>query len=245
MPYALPYFLPSVLPGPALDPDVVPSTPTGGDGAGSLATITGGYCADAFALLISQYQDSPRIKALICSLLHTSEETDAAAIDLFWTLFSLEYAQGVGLDLIGKIVRELRDGRGDWEYRNALRVRVLINKSQGRPEDLISIARLFEDHTATAVTFPGRTVHLSEVQPARLEIRIVGTPTNPPQEVNKRLRQAKAGGVALTTIVQAYPSTTGRGFRLSRAADYPELNTTEGLSSAVDGGGGYLLHGMG
>lgn len=232
----LPYFLPTVLPGglSALD---LPSEATGG-ADGSLSLLEGGHCAAAWALLISQYQDSPHVRALVCSEIHPADDLDLAIVSLFHTLLDIERSEGAGLDLIGAIVREKRDGRGDYLYRNALRVRVLINRSQGRPEDLIAIARLFETDTVDSV-------HLSEVQPARMEIRVAGTPTNPPQEVNKRLRRAKAGGVALTVMVQAYPAVTGRGFRLSRAADYPEKNTTEGLSSAPDGGGGYLLHAMG
>lgn len=233
---ALPYFLPALLPGSGLSLDL-PSDPTGG-ADGSLSLLEGGHCADAYRLLISQYQDSPHVKALICSEIHPADDLDRAIVSLFHTLLNIETAEGAGLDLIGTIVREKRDGRGDYLYRNALRVRVLINRSQGRPEDLIAIARLFETDTV-------ESVHLSEVQPARMEIRIAGTPTNPPQEVNKRLRRAKAGGVSLTVMVQAYPAVTGRAFRLSRAADYPEKNTTEGLSSFPDGGGGYLLHAMG
>ncbi len=231
----LPYELPTVLPGSVLS--TLPEDATGG-ADGSLALIAGGHCADAFRLLISQYQDSPHVRALVCSEIHPADDLDAAIVGLFHTLLSIENAVGAGLDLIGAIVREKRDGRGDYLYRAALRVRVLINRSQGRPEDLIAIARLFEGDTVD-------TVRLTEHQPARMVIRVIGTPTNPPQEVNKRLRAAKAGGVALQVAVQAYPAVTGRGFRLSRAADAPEKNTTEGLSSAVDGGGGYLLHAMG
>lgn len=230
----LPYFLPALLPGP-LDPLEIPTDPLGG-GAGDLAYL-GSICDQSFALLISQYQDSPLVKAWICSYLHALEGTDDAAVDVWARVLDLDTAEGVALDIIGRIVREARGGRGDYLYRNALRVRVLVNKSQGRIEDLIAIAALFEG-------VPVGAVRLSEVQPARIEVRITGTPVNPPAEVDKRLRLAKSAGVALTTIVQAYPATTGRGFRLSLAADYPEKNTTEGLSDG-SGSGGYLLHAMG
>lgn len=229
-PYALPFF--SALLG--ADP---PTSPTGGSTDGSLAAIAD-PCADAFSRLLRQYEGSPKLRALICSYLHVVQAQERGAAQVYAGLLDLDKAQGAQLDLIGRIAREARNGRSDAYYQRALRVRILINRSQGRLEDLIGVLRLFEPSATT--------IRIRELPPARMEIRVIGEVTNSPHEINLRARQAKAAGVALTLIVQAGPGAlTGRGFRLSRAAAYPEKNTTEGLSSLVHGGGGYLAQGIG
>lgn len=51
-------------------------------------------------------------------------------------------ASGIHLDRLGKIVGELRQGRADDPYAAAIRVRILSNRSEGTPDDLLAIARL-------------------------------------------------------------------------------------------------------
>jgi hypothetical protein len=70
---------------------------------------------------------------------------------------SIDTAVGVQLDRLGDIVGELRLGRSDDAYRRALRLRVFINISKGRPSDLIyavkegsqaSVVQYFESYPA-------------------------------------------------------------------------------------------------
>src|SRR5690606_20449459 len=91
------------------------------------------------------------------------------------------------------------------------------------------ITRLFEDFDSEAGSF----VRIQGVQPARLEVRVVRTPVNAPEEVDKRLRQAKAAGVTLQTLI--HPGGPSGSFRFCSVADYPEKSTTEGFA---DSGGG-------
>jgi len=74
----------------------------------------------------------------------------------------------------------------------------------------------------------------------------VHTPANDPGEVHKRVRASKAAGIALTTMVLPEGAAAyTQAFRLIRAADYPEKNTTEGLCPAGDRtAGGFLSHAL-
>jgi len=225
-----------LLPIAFYDPATVPLDP------GNLVEITD-HTAAGLARLIPEYQDTPRWQAWIAATLARIQEIEAAAFDVWALAISLTDSVGSQLDLIGEIVREDRDGRTDAVYRLALRVRVLINKSQGRIEDLIRIVRLFEDMDAEA----GSYVRIRENSDTSLEVRIVSTPENAPSEIRKRLRQAKAGGVGLQTIVTPSGAPLTRSFVLSRAADYPEKDVLRGLDYAggVGGAGGYLSHVLG
>jgi len=231
-PYEFPAELPGgYAPGGALDG----ANDTGGDGDGSLRPMLS-HCDSAFARLLAQYQDSPLLKALICSYLHPNQDNDDAILEVYRVL-DVDNATGFMLDLLGKIVGERRGDRGSTTFRNAIKTRILINKSQGRIPDLIGIASLFNSIPDEA----GASVRIGEVQPFRIEVRIDRTPINPPHETDSRLRRAKAGGVALQTIVLTGART--RAFRLSRAADYPEANTLEGLGWTGDATyGGRLAH---
>jgi hypothetical protein len=229
----LPYSLPTTLPGDAASAYVNTLSPTGGS-AGTLAEFTS-HCESALALLIAEYQDSPLLQALICGYLDQIQAAERGLISIYERALSIADAEGEQLDLIGRIVREARDARSDDDYRRALRVRILVNRSQGRHEELIGIASLFED---------GAQVLLQDVQPARIEVRINAPSINEPSAVHARLRRAKAGGVSLTTITHP-DATAGRLFLLGRASGYATTNATTGLSTVSDTTrGGALAHAL-
>lgn len=240
----LPYTLPRTLPGD-LDLDGRVDA-TGGLDDGTLAEITA-LCAQSQDLLIRQYADSTKLKALVCALIDPIQSIETATNAVYSQVLNIDAAAGVHLDLIGRIVREARNGLSDYVYRRAIKTRILINRSQGRIPDLIGIVRTFEEMNDGngAPVDADAYVRVTDVPPARTEVRVISTPANVPREVHKRVRQAKAGGVSLTTMTIPYPATTLRGFRLIRAADYPQKDTEHGLCPAADRtAGGYLLHGM-
>lgn len=231
-PYEFPAELPGGdAPGAALDG----ANDTGGDGDGSLRPMLS-HCESAFARLLAQYEESPLLKAFLCSYLHPNQDNDDAILTIYRAL-DVDTATGYMLDVLGRIVGERRGDRGTTTFRNAIKTRILINKSQGRIPDLIAIARLFNSIADEA----GSYIRIGELQPMRIEVRIDRTPINPPHESDSRLRRAKAGGVGLQTILLTGDRT--RAFRLSRAADYPASNYLEGLSRASDlTWGGRLAH---
>ncbi len=227
----LPYFLPTTLPGGS-DTYAITSSALGGSD-GSLEGIEF-VCASAQALILSQYKDKPLIAGWLCSYLDRIQELDTATVSLIQNVLDLENAKGVHLDLLGRIVREARDGTADDTYRRALRVRILINRSQGRIEDLIEIASLFEDDAP---------IRLREFQPARITVEVQAVPINAADRVHVRLRRAKAAGVALQTITHPAASADTRFFTLGAgAASFDKTELLTGLGWTGDDRGGALSH---
>lgn len=239
----LPYTLPRLLPGDSSLTGEVDAT--GGLDDGTLAEIAE-LCAQSQNLLIKQYEDSEKLRALVCALIDPIQALETATLAVYNQVLNIDAAEGVHLDLLGRIVREARNGLSDYVYRRAIKTRILINRSQGRARDFIAIARMFEDMDGGAAEV-GSFVSVRDVQPARVEIRVIHTPASEPREVHKRLRQAKAAGVALTSMLVPYPATFDRAFRLIRAADYmdPAADDEHGLGLAADPSyGGTLLHAL-
>jgi hypothetical protein len=100
-------------------------------------------------------------------------------------------AEGVWLDVLGRIVGEPRGGRLDPEYVQAIRFRIRVSRSQGTPNDLQEIALLGSG---------GGTVVYTEdpaSEPAWLRIEVVGPTT---VGLAKALKAGKPAGVALELI---------------------------------------------
>lgn len=57
----------------------------------------------------------------------------------------LDLAIGVQLDALGEIVGEKRRGRGDEEYRKAIRFRIFVNISKGRPSDVNYVTQFLSE----------------------------------------------------------------------------------------------------
>lgn len=243
---ALPYILPRTLPGDLpgdLDGDGNAADDTGGRADGTLAEIDA-LCTQSLGLLIGQYAESARLRDLLCAYIERLQEFETGAVGVYERVLDVDNAEGVHLDLLGRIVRENRNGLSDYVYRRMIKTRVLVNRSQGRIRDLIQIARTLEDLDLVTAD-PAAYVRIREDQPARIEVRVINTPANLPDLVHERMKAAKAAGVSLTTMTIPYPATTLRGFTLIRASAYPEKNTTTGLCPASNRtAGGYLLHAM-
>ena len=122
----LPFSLPSSLPG---------------DQGATLERIAD-FCGESIDLLLPQFEASPRLHSLICSAINALDLIDAATVNLY-QYWGIDAAPGVHLDRLGKIVGEDREGRSDVDYAVAIKTRVLINRSQGRVQDLVQIVRLF------------------------------------------------------------------------------------------------------
>lgn len=111
----------------------------GGDGDVTHVTpeITS-HCERGKLRLLAQYQDKPRLAAVLCALLDEVQETEQLFADLRPN-FTLDAALGAQLDAIGDLVGEPRNGLGPDAYRRRIRARILVNASAGRADDLIAI----------------------------------------------------------------------------------------------------------
>lgn len=115
-------------------------------------------------LLLSQFSNSPNIQKWIEIWGDQVQELEAEWFDLIESL-GIDTAYGYGLDLIGKEVQELRQGKNDTDYRNAILTKIFINNSSGTPEEVIS---------ATKQITGASNVYYSEQYPAGVVLEIIG-----------------------------------------------------------------------
>src|SRR6478736_4237530 len=97
-------------------------------------------------------------------------------------------AEGVWLDVLGRIVGEFRGGRPDPEYVQAIRFRIRVSRSQGTPNDLQQIALLGSGGGSVVYTED------PSAEPAWLRIEVVGPST---AGLAAALHAAKPAGVSL------------------------------------------------
>jgi len=113
------------------------------------------HVSEAQSHLIEQFKSKTRILAVVESFVEQVQEIEAVLFDLMEERW-IDAAVGVQLDGLGDIVGEPRNGRGDDDYRLAIKARVQINLSSGEPERIIHILNLLT----------GSTITLSEYFPA-------------------------------------------------------------------------------
>lgn len=136
------------------------------------------YASIAIARLTGQFQNSPKLQALMAAIVGplTTLETDAdAVIAERW----INTAIGAQLDGCGAIVGEARQGRDDDAYRVAIKFRVFVNISKGTPTNQIRGLKFLTDPTdcqyleaypATALLFTNGFFVDYKIQPAMQDL---------------------------------------------------------------------------
>lgn len=193
-------------------------------------------CAAGLELLLGQFADKPRMRALACGLLDGIQDAENAA----WQLLTerwIDTGTGSQLDGIGLVLEMPRAGRTDLTYRAFLRARVLVLRSDGSWPAMLAVCR------AIGLTMAGSGVTYTGEYPAAVTVRVLDTL---PDEVSGRdvfqmLDAAKTGGVRLTVIAPAAP--IGETFRLASAAA-TVIDAALGLGSVGDADLGGRLAGV-
>lgn len=90
----------------------------------------------ALSRLASQFKDSPKLNAMLSSLIAPANDVEGQLDDLANKRW-IDTAEGLQLDGLGNIVVEPRQGRSDEEYREAIRFKIFINISKATPPDLL------------------------------------------------------------------------------------------------------------
>jgi len=96
------------------------------------------HVTEALNNLLPIFQGKPILAKVITSYVEQIQDFENALFGVYWGRM-LDYAVGVQLDGLGEIVGEPREGRNDDDYRVAIRVRILVNLSEGTPEQIIAI----------------------------------------------------------------------------------------------------------
>lgn len=114
----------------------------------------------ALATLPSQWRDSPKVRALVSVLAKPDQDLEDTAWDLY-SKRGVETAEGVQLDILGKLVGQLRLGLSDDDFRRLIRVRILANRAGGRAD---TITRVIAGVLGVVVRYHG-TVYGSTLYP--------------------------------------------------------------------------------
>ena len=108
------------------------------------------HVTEALGNYIQRFKNKPRLMALTTAYLEQIQDLEDALFQLI-TDRTIETAVGPQLDGIGSIVGEDREGRDDDDYRLAIRVRILLNLTDGTIEQVIEILKLATE---------GKTIHV-------------------------------------------------------------------------------------
>lgn len=171
--------------------------------------------------------DKPRVISFLTVVGEQIQALERANMGIVLEL-SIDVAIGAQLDLLGRIVGEQRRGAGDEPYRNRIRVRVLINRSNGRIPEVLEILRLFEGWGATELN-----AHLYQVAAMQLVLSFWTMPTNTIEELRILLRAIKGAGVGLDLVLS--PAPHFESFRFTWSGFAPVVEP--GLGFSWSGGG--------
>ncbi len=83
---------------------------------------------------------APNLNAFLAALLKQVQKVEDVFAQIITTRF-LGFATGAQLDALGRLVGRARLGLTDDPYRQAIRLQVYINGSDGRCEDLLYVAQ--------------------------------------------------------------------------------------------------------
>jgi hypothetical protein len=109
-------------------------------------TKTTDHVTEALEHFVEQFKGKPNLSALMTAFVNQVQDLEDACYELYTERW-IDTAVGVQLDGLGAIVGEDREGRGDEEYRLAIKAQIQINFSEATPEDILTALTNF--HTGT------------------------------------------------------------------------------------------------
>jgi len=98
------------------------------------------HSTEALARLISQFRGKPNLEAILSVVIKQVQDLENVSFELLTERY-IDVAEGAQVDGFGAIVGEAREGRGDAEYKIAIKARMQLNLGNGTPEDIIQLIR--------------------------------------------------------------------------------------------------------
>lgn len=149
-----------------------------------------------------QFRSKPRWQALADLLAAQAQDLEDATQTLF-SFPNIDDSEGPQLDLIGRIIGQVRLGTSDAVYRMYLKARVLINRSSGRFDELYAVLK---------AAFGDIGFRITEGGTKALDVRIVGVVTAAQAAAAAFfLRDAKDAGVRI--VMQWQEAADANTFR--------------------------------
>lgn len=190
--FSLPWTLPS-------DPIYTPTVAT----FGPLSWV-GTHASDGVDLLLEQFRGKPLIEGLLRAFL---DQVQAIEDDLWKILLLLDLDQctDAHLDGVGDLVGEVRRGRADADYREAIRIRIRVNLSNGKHSEILSILETYLGAAAGS-----GTIELREPAPMALALNVYTVPSTELSDLRVLVRQIKPGTVNLDARVETSATRPAR-----------------------------------
>ncbi len=180
------------------------------------------------ALLLAQYRERPRLKALLFSYLRRVQEVEDAAFDLLAGRL-IDGATGALLAVIGRIVGQPNEGGwDDTTYRTFVKARIRVNMSNGQGDDVIDVMNLVD----------GSDFVLREYFPALMLVDFAVPTLIDPRILVILARDTKAAGVRLQLLYGDHDIGVD-GFSFV-AGTTDTASTNEGFGLSDESTGGYL-----
>lgn len=167
------------------------------------------------------------VQAILQAFAHRLQDGE----DLSWAILSAlsdpTFASVTGdlLDKLGARVGEKRLGRTDTDYQAAIRLRIRVNRSRGKAEDIVQIAKLAAVNSVPKYTEPNDDTPVFEVDITNLPGAA---------QVARLLGQAAPVGVR---GLLAYSVDTNDAFTWGDATDATNTTTDEQWADVVGGTG--------
>ena len=232
-----------------------PYTLAGGGGSSSIpATFTGiahetDHESVGLARLLSQYADTPRLRAWLALVLNGSVTigglTGPSGVqsieDLAWELYTERYlhvvegvgpAAGVNLDIIGRIVGLERNeySVADAIYIELLKIKILVNRSRGQLPELLHILWLLDF---------GEPIAAYEYYPCALTTELTNVDADPAgAAIWELVKHAKPGGVRWDFVWSTYSETNV--FTISVDPSAETTDNARGTETVGGGAGGRI-----
>lgn len=149
--------------------------------------------------LLAQDKGRERIERLTALLVQRIQYLE----DVVWAIReggNLDTATGFDLDRLGNIVGEKRQGRGDELYRMWIRARAVVNRSAGRPDEMLHILRLVlpKDADIEYLDIPDRNAE------AYFQIDKIGSTDL--DQLKRIMEEAISAGVLLHIVLAINPA---------------------------------------
>lgn len=187
------------------------------------------HVSATLALLPEQFRGDPTINALLeawCTEIQAVEDAAFQIIDVL----HVDLATGDLLDKIGQIVGESREGRGDDLFKVFVKVRILINKSSGTIDELLTIFKLLEPTAAGRITEYAPASFLLDISDIAIDPLVVTS-------YGKILQQAKAA--TYSGALQYAFAPAADAFTFSDDTT-PSISTAQGFSDVSQTTGGKM-----
>ena len=157
--------------------------------------------------ITSVFEDKPRVREVIVAMPRQLTIFEQVA-DQVRDERSVDLAIGIQLDKVGEIVGESRQGRDDETYRQAIKFRIFVNVSKGRPSDVI---------TATKTLTQGDDIQYLESYPATVYMFSDGYMNN--ADIPAQVQEVAPAAISDIPVVASFGETPFRTSNPTTAID--------------------------